>query len=92
MGNHIDKAIKLYLAEIGRQGGKKSRRPLDPVTAKNMVRVREARRAYKRFHAQCFWSFDPHYRITLADVDWVAEQLKKNGNRKLWQLGVKLCP
>ena len=69
------------MATIGRAGGKKSRRQLDTATSKNMVRVREARRAYRRFHTSCFWSFDPTYPITLNDVPWVAEQLKKHGGR-----------
>jgi hypothetical protein len=56
-----------------------------------MVRVREARRAYRRFHAKCFWSFDPDYRIGLSDVAWVAEQLRKHGGRDAWEAAEKLC-
>ena len=41
----MQKSVKAYLAEIGRRGGRKSRRALDPETARAMVRVREARRA-----------------------------------------------
>jgi hypothetical protein len=37
--------IRRYLAEIGARGGRKSRRKLDPETAREMVRVREAKRA-----------------------------------------------
>ncbi len=84
-------AVRRYLAEIGRRGGKISRRRLDPATAREMVRVREARRAYRLFHAQCFWSHDPNYRITLSDVPWVVEQLMKHGGRKGWELGARLC-
>ena len=91
MKNHEFKSIQDYLSQIGRQGGRKSRRRLDSVTAKNMTRVREARRAYKKYHAQCFWSYDPNYKINLQDVKWVADQLKKNGDRRLWLLGAKLC-
>jgi len=39
--------VKRYLAEIGRRGGIKSRRVLDPETARRMVAIREARRAAK---------------------------------------------
>jgi len=46
-----------------------------------MVRVREARRVYRRFHAECFWSYDPAYRIGPSDVAWVAEQLRRHGGR-----------
>jgi hypothetical protein len=59
----METKVRDYLAEIGRRGGRKTRRTLDPETAREMVRVREARRAYRRFHARCFWSFDPDYRI-----------------------------
>lgn len=83
--------MRKYLSRIGRRGGRKSRRRLDPGTARNMVRLREARRAYSRFHTQCFWSFDPGYQITLNDVPWVAEQLMKFGGRAGWELGARLC-
>jgi len=83
--------IKEYLAEIGRRGGKKSRRALDPETARNMVRVREARRAYRRFRASCFWSYNPDLQIGTNDVAWVADTLMKNGNREAWRVGRSLC-
>lgn len=56
-----------------------------------MVKVREARRAFARFHASCFWSFDPAYKIVLADVPWVAKQLMTHGGRVGWEIGSKLC-
>jgi len=87
----MKKSVKAYLAEIGRRGGRKSRRTLDPETARSMVRVREARRAYRRFHAECFWSFDPAYRIGPSDLVWVAEQLRKHGGRDAWEVATTLC-
>lgn len=56
-----------------------------------MVKVREARRAFARFHALCFWSFDPSYKIGLNDVPWVAKQLMVHGGRAGWEIGSKLC-
>ena len=56
-----------------------------------MVRVREARREYRRFHAACFWSFDPDYRVGQTDVDWVMEQLRRHGGRDAWEAARKLC-
>jgi hypothetical protein len=41
-------SLRNYLAEIGRRGGIKSRRALDPETARRMVAIREARRAVRR--------------------------------------------
>lgn len=57
-----------------------------------MVRVREARRAYRRFHTECFWSFDPDYLVGPSDVAWVATQLRRHGGRDAWNLARKLCP
>ena len=83
--------VTSYLAEIGRRGGRKSRRVLAPDTARAMVRVREARRMYRRFHAACFWSFDPEYRVGSSDIAWVADQLRRYGGRDAWEMARKLC-
>ena len=80
-----------YLARIGARGGRKSRRTLDPETARKMVTVREARRAFTRFRTTCFWSCRPDLVIQASDVPWVAEQLMKYGNRDAWRTGAKLC-
>lgn len=83
--------ISRYLAEIGRRGGTKSRRTLDQATAREMVRVREARRAFRRFRASCFWSYKADLLVSRDDVAWVAEQLMKHGNREAWRVGSRLC-
>lgn len=83
--------IRRYLAQIGARGGRKSRRTLTPETARGMVRVREARRAYRRFRTTCFWSYAPDLVITAADVPWVAEQLMRNGDREAYLAGDRLC-
>jgi hypothetical protein len=82
--------VRTYLAQIGARGGRASRRTLDPAVARDMVRVREARRAYRRYRAQCFWSYRPDLEIGLADVPWVAEQLMKSGDRAAWLIAHKL--
>lgn len=87
----MDPTVRTYLAEIGRRGGRKSRRALDPKTARAMVAVREARRAFRRFHAQCFWSCDPDYRVGQKDVAWVADRLRRHGGRAAWEIASKLC-
>lgn len=87
----MDEAVRKYMAEIGRKGGRASRRVLPAEDARTMVKVREARRAFRTFYAQCFWSYDPNLRITAADVRWVAAQLMKHGGRRAWEAGSKLC-
>jgi hypothetical protein len=84
--------IRDYLAAIGRKGGIRSRRVLDPETARQMVQIREARRAFRRFHSSCFWSYRPDLAIGPNDIEWVAEQLMKHGNREAWQVARRLCP
>jgi len=87
----MNNAARKYLAGIGRKGGLKSRRTLSPEAARAMVKVREARRAYARFHAQCFWSYKKDLVISAADIPWVADQLMKHGNRQAWLVGAALC-
>jgi hypothetical protein len=84
--------VSNYLARIGARGGRKSRRTLDSETARAMVRVREARRAFRRYHALCFWSYRPDLVIGAEDIPWVAEQLRRHGNREAWRMAAKLCP
>jgi hypothetical protein len=67
------------------------RRELDLETARDMVRVREARRAFRRFRTMCFSSCRPDLEIESSDVAWVAEQLMRHGNREAWLAGAKLC-
>lgn len=83
-------SIRKYLSAIGKIGGKKSRRKLSSAEAKDMVRVREARKAFKRFATSCFWYSDPNYKISRNDIDWVASELKKYGSREAWNIAQRL--
>jgi hypothetical protein len=87
----MNDGIREYLSAIGRRGGQASRRELTGDAARAMVRVREARRAYRKFYVQCFWSYAPELKITEADVPWVAEQLRKHGGREAWTTAERLC-
>ena len=87
----VEGEVRRYLAEIGRRGGRRSRRRLDSETARRMVRLREARRAFRRFHARCFWSSPPDYVVTFADLPWVARRLMTYGGREGWRVGSRLC-
>lgn len=91
MINRMRSPIRKYLSAIGRKGGLVSKRALDPEEARAMVKIREARKAYRKFHAQCFWSYQPDLRISAQDIPWVADQLMKQGGREAWQTGAKLC-
>jgi hypothetical protein len=83
--------VSAYLARIGRKGGAKSRRRLSSEDAKNMVRVREARRAFNLFYSPCFWYMRKDMDITLADVPEIVRGLRQNGGRQGFLLAAKLC-
>ena len=80
-----------YLAKIGRLGGLKSRRHLSPEAARAMVAVREAKRAYRRFHAECFAFLPPDRQVTRADLAWVAGLLLKLGGESARVVGLRIA-
>jgi len=84
--------VSAYLAEIGRRGGAKSRRHLTAEQARHMVRMREARRIYRRYYAQCFWYLRPDLMPTPADLPEIARGLRQHGGRAGFLLAAKLCP
>jgi len=87
----MDNEVRKYLSSIGQKGGRRSRRTLTTEEAKEMVRVREARRAFKKFYAHCFWSFKRDMIVGLQDIPWLVEQLRKHGNREAWEVADRLC-
>jgi hypothetical protein len=87
----VDNAVREYLAEIGRLGGKRSRRSLSREEARDMVLVREAGRAFREFHAQCFWYMPKDLKITRADVPEIARGLRQHGGRNGFMRAAKLC-
>lgn len=84
-------SVREYLARIGQKGGSKSRRSLSSEEARNMVRIRESRRAFRMFHAQCFWHMRDDMNITSADIPEIVRGLRQNGGREGFLLAAKLC-
>lgn len=87
MNLHVQK----YLSQIGQKGGRKSKRELSPEQSRSMLRIREARRAFRNCYAQCFWSFDPNYKVSAQDIPWIMDQLLKNGNQRTMKYVQILC-
>ena len=86
----MDRAVREYLRQIGRRGGKRSRRALSRGDAQEMVLLREARRAFSRFRTSCFWSTDPELKMTMTDVPWIIDNLRRFGDREAWGVAQKL--
>jgi hypothetical protein len=94
--------VKAYLRDIGAKGGRKSRRTLDPAQARRMVAVREARKAFREYHPEIFWSAPKDMQVGEAEVPYVIDELRREGNReafqkagqllRLWHSGDETCP
>lgn len=91
MDENTKSAVSDYLARIGRKGGKKSRRKLSSEDARKMVRVREARAAFRRFHVQCFWFMRKDLTVTEEHIPEIVRGLRQNGGREGFLLAQKLC-
>ncbi len=84
-------SVRAYLAQIGRKGGTRSRRKLSSQDARNMVRMREAGRAFREFHTQCFWYLRKDVKLTLDDVPEIVRGLRQNGGLRGYLVAAKLC-
>ncbi len=82
---------KARLFPVGRQGGPASHRTLPPAESRDRVRVREARRAFRDYHPQCFWYLRPDMQVTLGDIPEIARGLRRNGGRKGFLLAARIC-
>jgi hypothetical protein len=86
----LTEATWAHFAEIGRKGGLKSRRTLSPAQARQMVALRMARKALQRFRTLCFWSARPDVKVTFENLDWLVEQLRRNGNMAAWKAAAQI--
>lgn len=84
-------ALSEYFSRIGRKGGLRSRRQLSSDQARDMVRVREARRVFRTFHTQCFWHLQPDMVVTLDDVPEIVRGLRQHGGHKGFLAAARLC-
>ena len=83
--------LKSRSAPISRHGGAGSHRPPPAAEARDRARVRAARRAFRDYHAQCFWYLRPDTRVTLGDVPEIVRGLRRHGGRKGFLLAARLC-
>lgn len=79
------------LSRVGGKDGVRSRRRLSPDQARDMARVREARRAFREFRTQCFWYLRPDLVVTLEDVPEIVRGLRLHGGRKGFLIADRLC-
>lgn len=54
-------------------------------------RVELARRAFKEFYPQCFWSYRADAEISEEDIPWVIRELRHYGGAKGYRAVTELC-
>ena len=85
------RSVRAYFSRIGRKGGMRSRRALSSAAARDMVRIREARRALREFHSQCFWYLRRDMAVTLDDLPEIIRGLRRNGGRHGFFVATRLA-
>ncbi len=55
------------------------------------ARLELARRAFKEFYAQCFWSSDPTLIVEEADIPWIMRNLRLHGGHEGYRIVSELC-
>jgi hypothetical protein len=83
--------LKACFAPIARQRDSRSHHTPPSAEARDRVRVREARWAFRDYHAQCFWYLRPDMQVTLRDVPEIVRGLRRNGGRRGFLLAARLC-
>lgn len=54
-------------------------------------RLELARRAFKEFYAQCFWSYREEATIGEEDIPWVIRELRHYDGAKSYQTVAEIC-
>ena len=54
-------------------------------------RLTLARKAFKEFYAQCFWSYREDAEITEADIPWIIRELRHYGGARGYQAVAEIC-
>ena len=65
--------------------------PSDADAAARERRLELARRAFREFYAQCFWSYRPDAEITEDDIPWVVRELRHNGGHRGYRVVAEIC-
>ncbi len=60
-------------------------------TAARQRRLELARKAFKEFYAQCFWSYREDAEITDEDIPWVLRELRLNGGHRGYRVAGEIC-
>jgi len=54
-------------------------------------RLALAQRAFREFHARCFWFMRPDAEIVAEEVLYICERLRADGGRRGFQIAAEIC-
>lgn len=54
-------------------------------------RIDLAQKALEEYRVRCFWSFSKDFKVTRENLGLVIQALRKNGDRRAFQLADRLC-
>ena len=54
-------------------------------------RLELARKAFREFYGQCFWSYRRDTEITEEDIPWVVRELRLNGGHRGYRVVGEIC-
>ncbi len=54
-------------------------------------RLELARRAFREFRTQCFWSYRADLEIHEQDISFIVRELRRNGGHKGYRIVAELC-
>ena len=60
-------------------------------TATRQRRLELARKAFREFYGQCFWSYRADAEITEEDISWVLRELRHNGGHRGYHAAGEIC-
>ncbi len=63
----------------------------EPVAEARQRRLELARRAFKDFYPQCFWSYRKDAEIGEEDISWVIRELRHYGGARGYRAVVEIC-
>jgi hypothetical protein len=63
----------------------------EPKDQHGIERLELARRAFKEFYAQCFWSYRDDLQITEEFIPFVIRGLREHGGMAGYRVAARLC-
>jgi len=62
-----------------------------PISEQRQCRLELARKAFKDFYVQCFWSWQENPEITEDTIPLIVRALRIHGGAKGYELAAELC-